>query len=82
MQETWITRRLELAIADKSVQLPIPPLAYAITIFGVLQSGLVSARLFAKPDRLDASSSMLRSAIAVNGNKQTQASQVDAVALI
>lgn len=64
MQETWITRRLELVVSEKNVQLPIPPLAYAMTIFGALQSGLVSARLFGKPDRLDAASAMLRSAIA------------------
>ncbi|AMO98019.1 bacterial regulatory s, tetR family protein [Collimonas arenae] len=71
MHEAWITRRLERVVAEKGAQLPAPPAAYAMTILGALQSGLVSARLFGKPDRLDAASAMLRSAIGADSSKQT-----------
>ena len=60
------------------VKLPAPPSAYAMTILGALQSGLVSARLFGKPCRLDAASAMLRSAVTPEGGKQ-QAAEADAV---
>jgi len=77
MHEAWITQRLERAVAEKGVKLPAPPAAYAMTILGALQSGLVSARLFGKPCRLDAASAMLRSAVTPEGGKQ-QAAQADA----
>ena len=78
MHEAWITQRLERAVAEKGVKLPAPPSAYAMTILGALQSGLVSARLFGKPCRLDAASAMLRSAVTPEGGKQ-QAAQADTV---
>jgi TetR/AcrR family transcriptional repressor of nem operon len=73
MHEAWITQRLERAVAEKGVQLPAAPSVYAMTILGALQSGLISARLFGKPCRLDAASAMLRSAIATESGKQAAA---------
>jgi TetR/AcrR family transcriptional repressor of nem operon len=79
MHETWITQRLERAVAEKGVKLPAPPAAYAMTILGALQSGLISARLFGKPCRLDAASAALRSAVTPESSKP-QPAQADAAA--
>ncbi|WP_211461112.1 TetR/AcrR family transcriptional regulator [Collimonas silvisoli] len=79
MHESWIAQRLERAVAEKGVKLPAPPTAYAMTILGALQSGLISARLFGKPCRLDAASAMLRSAVTPESSKP-QPAQADAVA--
>ncbi|HWW05830.1 TetR/AcrR family transcriptional regulator [Collimonas sp.] len=73
MHESWITQRLERAVAEKGVKLPTPPAVYAMTILGALQSGLISARLFGKPCRLDAASAALRSAVTSESSKPQQA---------
>lgn len=77
MHEAWISQRLERAVTEKGIELPGTPGACAMTILGALQSGLISARLFGKPCRLDAASAMLRSAVAEENSKQAVA-EVDA----
>ncbi len=59
LNEAWLTRLLASAQAARRTLLPIPPQALAQAVFGALQSGLVVARLFGAPERIEATATLL-----------------------
>lgn len=61
--EAWLTNLLEQAKAEGVCQLPVEADVFAKTIFGALQSGVVAARLFQGPERLDAACATLMAAV-------------------
>lgn len=63
LHETWLTRLLETAQAVQHKALPIPPQALAQAVFGALQSGLVVARLFGAPQRIEAAADLLTASV-------------------
>jgi TetR/AcrR family transcriptional repressor of nem operon len=46
------------------VPFPVPPAQLSQVIFGALQSGLIAARLFGTPDRVEAAADTLMAAVA------------------
>ncbi len=63
LNEQWLARLFERAAAQRKAPYPVPPRQLAQVVFGALQNGLTSARLFGTPDRLDAAAALLTSAM-------------------
>jgi TetR/AcrR family transcriptional repressor of nem operon len=63
--EQWLARLFEQAAARRKAPYPVPPRQLAQVVFGALQNGLISARLFGTPERLDAAAALLASAMPV-----------------
>lgn len=63
LNEQWLASLFERAAAQRKSPYPIPPQQLAQVVFGALQNGLISARLFGTPDRLDAAAALLTSAM-------------------
>lgn len=63
LNEQWLARLFERAAAQRKAPYPVPPQQLAQVVFGALQNGLTSARLFGTPDRLDAAAALLTSAM-------------------
>ncbi|MNN49984.1 hypothetical protein D3C81_1645460 [compost metagenome] len=61
LNEQWLARLFERAAAQRPVPYPASPQQLAQVVFGALQNGLISARLFGTTDRLDAAAAMLAS---------------------
>ncbi|UDM53361.1 TetR/AcrR family transcriptional regulator [Cupriavidus sp. MP-37] len=65
LNEQWLARLLEQAGARGAAPFPLPPPQLAQVIFGALQNGLISARLFGTWERVDAAAALLASAMPV-----------------
>ncbi|SCU74971.1 TetR/AcrR family transcriptional regulator [Cupriavidus necator] len=63
LNEQWLARLFERAAAQRKAPCPVPPQQLAQVVFGALQNGLISARLFGTPDRLNAAAALLTSAM-------------------
>lgn len=68
LNESWLTRLLESVPrngrATQSHAMPLPPQSMAQAVFGALQNGLVVARLFGAPQRIEAASDLLMASVA------------------
>jgi TetR/AcrR family transcriptional repressor of nem operon len=64
LNEKWLTGLLERAQPHRKVPFPVPPAQLSQVIFGALQSGLIAARLFGTPDRVEAAADTLMAAVA------------------
>ncbi|AQV97606.1 TetR family transcriptional regulator [Cupriavidus necator] len=65
LNEQWLAHLFERAAAQRKAPYPVPPQQLAQVVYGGLQNGLISARLFGTPDRLDAAAALLTSAMPV-----------------
>ncbi|WP_427306778.1 TetR/AcrR family transcriptional regulator [Cupriavidus sp. H39] len=65
LNEQWLARLLEQAAARGAAPFPLPPQQLAQVIFGALQNGLTSARLFGTWERVDAAAALLASTMPV-----------------
>lgn len=65
LNEQWLARLFEHAAAQRKTPYLVSPQQLAQVVFGALQNGLISARLFGTPDRLDAAAALLASAMPV-----------------
>ncbi|MEZ7783713.1 TetR/AcrR family transcriptional regulator [Cupriavidus gilardii] len=63
LHERLLTGMIEQARAEGAPAQPIPAAELAMVIFGALQSGLISARLFRSPERWEAAAQMLLAAV-------------------
>ncbi|MBY4896039.1 TetR/AcrR family transcriptional regulator [Cupriavidus sp. AU9028] len=68
LNERWIAQVLEQAKAEGASAQSIDSDRLAMVIFGALQNGLVSARLFKSPQRWQAAAELLRAAVAPRPN--------------
>lgn len=64
MNERWLTGLLERAQPQRATPFPVPPARLAQVVFGSLQSGLISARLFGTSDRVESAADTLLAAVA------------------
>jgi TetR/AcrR family transcriptional repressor of nem operon len=64
MNEQWLAGLLERAQPQRSAPFPVPPARLAQVIFGSLQSGLISARLFGTSERVESAADTLMAAVA------------------
>ncbi|SOY61238.1 TetR/AcrR family transcriptional regulator [Cupriavidus taiwanensis] len=65
LNEQWLARLFEQAAARGAAPLQLPPQQLAQVVFGALQNGLISARLFGTWERVDAAAALLTSAMPV-----------------
>lgn len=63
--EQWLAHLFERAAAQRETPYLEPPQQLAQAVYGALQTGLISARLFGSPERLDAAASLLTSTMPV-----------------
>lgn len=63
--EQWLARLFEQAAAARAAPYPMPPQQLAQVVFGALQNGLISARLFGTRERIDAAAALPVSAMPV-----------------
>ncbi|WP_455287305.1 TetR/AcrR family transcriptional regulator [Cupriavidus necator] len=63
--EQWLARLFERAAAQRQTPYQIAPQQLAQVVYGALQSGQISARLFGTTERLDAAASLLANAMPV-----------------
>jgi len=59
MHERWLAQLLQRAEPLRGAPYPLPPAQLSQVIFGALQNGLISARLFGTPERLEAAAQLL-----------------------
>lgn len=62
-QELWLAGVFERARNEHGKSFPVPPSMLAQSVFGALQNGLVTARLFGTPERLDSAIALIEAAV-------------------
>jgi TetR/AcrR family transcriptional repressor of nem operon len=63
MNESWLTRLFEQAAEQYGKTFPASPENLAQVLFGALQNGLVAARLYGTPERLESAARVLEAAV-------------------
>jgi len=63
MNEQWLARLFERALPLRSTPYPVPPAQQAQVVYGALQNGMVSGRLFDSSERLEAAAALLTGVI-------------------
>ncbi|WP_423198815.1 MULTISPECIES: TetR/AcrR family transcriptional regulator [unclassified Cupriavidus] len=66
INESWLTRLLERGQAERETPYPVPPAMLAQVVYGALQSGLISARLFGTQERVESAAQTLLGALTNN----------------
>ncbi|MGO4332273.1 TetR/AcrR family transcriptional regulator [Cupriavidus sp. 2TAF22] len=68
VNESWLTRLFESVYATQQTAAAISAQSMAQAVLGALQSGLVVARLFGAPQRIEAAADLLTASVAAPGS--------------